>query len=217
MIRLPRHPDGPAIVGYARTGHRMPLPSQQRALEEAGVTLVLAEAPAATAPGTAWQQATGWMRAGDTLLVVTLSRIAGGAVGCAATIRRLDRRGITVEALRGPQGRPWSTARPEGRAYLDALAVTDAVADAVAAELHTDRHPPSYAPKPKMGRPPALTRAQKQLVLELFAEVHPEDGRPLWTTQAIAGYLEVGTATIARVLREARDAQAALDAARDRA
>lgn len=200
MIRLPPHPDGPAIVGYARTGHRMPLPSQQRALEEAGATLVLAEAPAATAPGTAWQQATGWMRPGDTLLVVTIARITPGPGAFPRILRRLDAAGITVEALRGPGG----------RACLDALAVTDVIA----AELHTDRHPPSYAPKPKMGRPPALTRAQKQLVLELFAEVHPEDGRHLWTTQAIADYLEVGTATVSRVLREARDAQAALDAGR---
>lgn len=111
------------IIGYARVSTREQNPdSQVHALKEFGATRVFTDHGESSrlADRPQWLACMDYLRAGDTLVVRALDRIAGSEVMAIQTINDLDARGINIKSLTEP---PIDTTTPMGRALFGIVAV----------------------------------------------------------------------------------------------
>lgn len=110
-------------VGYARVSTREQNPdSQVEMLRAAGCTKVFVDRGESSriADRPQWVQAVEYMRAGDTLVIRALDRIAGSEVMAIQTIAELHDRGLNIVSLTEPE---IDTTTPMGRALFGIVAV----------------------------------------------------------------------------------------------
>lgn len=112
-----------ATIGYARVSTREQNPAAQESeLRAAGATRVFVDhgESSRVKDRPEWRACLDYLRAGDTLLVRRLDRIAGSEVMAIETINALSDRGITLKSLTEPD---IDTTTPMGRALFGIVAV----------------------------------------------------------------------------------------------
>lgn len=179
-------------VGYARvsTGEQNPA-GQVEALEQAGVTRVFVDhaQSSRTLNRPQWQACLDYLRAGDTLVVWRLDRLAGSQTMAIEVINGLHDRGINIKSLTEPD---IDTTTPMGRALFGIVAVfaqlrVDTIRENTRAGLERARVEGRVG-----GRPTVMTPAKVALAVKLR-----DEGRG---PGEIAAGLGVGRSTVARAL-----------------
>jgi len=111
------------VVGYARVSTRDQNPqSQERALVAAGASRVFVDhgESSRVKDRPQWVECQKFMRAGDTLVVYSLDRLAGTTTMALQTISELHERGVDIKSLSDPD---IDTTTPMGRALFGIVAV----------------------------------------------------------------------------------------------
>jgi len=111
------------VIGYARVSTREQSPAAQEAeLRAAGAVRVFVDhgESSRVRDRPQWQLCLDYLRAGDTLLVRRLDRIAGSETMAIQTISELHDRGINIKSLTEPD---IDTTTPMGRALFGIVAV----------------------------------------------------------------------------------------------
>ncbi len=181
-----------ALIGYARVSTREQDPAAQVAeLKAAGSVRVFVDAGESGRrhDRPAWQACLDYLRAGDTLLVRRLDRIAGSEVMAIEVLSSLDRQGINIRSLTEPE---IDTTTPMGRALFGIVAVfaqlrVDTIRENTMRGLAHARAEGRIG-----GRPTVLTPERK-----LAAEAMREEGASL---TAIAKAIGVSRSTVSRHL-----------------
>lgn len=112
-----------SVIGYARVSTRDQNPSAQEAeLKAAGAVRVFVDhgESSRVAERPQWVACLDYLRAGDTLLVRSLDRLAGTTTLALQTITDLGERGINIKSLTEPD---IDTTTPMGRALFGIVAV----------------------------------------------------------------------------------------------
>lgn len=115
--------DPGVLIGYARVSKREQNPEAQVAeLEAAGCLRVFVDHGESSriSERPEWLKCLDYMRAGDTLVVRRLDRIAGSEVMAIETVNELGRLGINIKSLTEPD---IDTTTPMGRALFGMVAV----------------------------------------------------------------------------------------------
>lgn len=111
------------MIGYARVSTREQNPEAQEAeLRQAGAERVFVDhgESSRVADRPAWEACQDYMRAGDTLVVRSLDRLAGGEAMALQIVHQLGERGIELKSLTEPE---IDTTTPMGRALFGVVAV----------------------------------------------------------------------------------------------
>ena len=145
----------------------------------------------------AWRECLGWLREGDTLVVVAVDRLGRSVREVAQTLHELSERGIALKSLR--EGVDTST--PTGRAVVSIMAsIAELEADmgrerrAVSRESRISRGLPAT-------RPPKLDAAQQKRLIRLY-----EQGEPVSELVTLFG---ISRRTVFRVLARLHGPRAA--------
>lgn len=179
------------LVGYARVSTAgQDLDRQLTELSAAGCSKTFTDHGVSgskmSRPGL--DEALGYLRPGDTLVVQELSRLGRDAVGVVQLARELEDRGVGLRIL----GLGLDTSTPSGRLILTVLA---AVAQ-MEKELLRERVMSGLAEARRQGRvggrPAALTEAQRDLARRLIGE-----GQPF---RQVAAMLGTSARTISRAV-----------------
>lgn len=110
------------LYGYARVStNDQDLAIQEAALKAAGCTIIRAEKKSATTTDGRDELRTliDFTRAGDTILVTRIDRLARSIADLAAIVRELELRGVALKATE----QPIDTSSAAGRAFLQMLGV----------------------------------------------------------------------------------------------
>lgn len=111
------------IIGYARVSTReQNLEAQEAELLRSGAERVFIDhgESSSVADRPQWQACQDYMRAGDTLVVRSLDRLAGGEAMALQVVHRLGERGIELRSLTEPE---IDTTTPMGKALFGVVAV----------------------------------------------------------------------------------------------
>jgi DNA invertase Pin-like site-specific DNA recombinase len=145
-----------------------------------------------------WEECLGWLRPGDTLVVVAVDRLGRSVREVAATMHELTQRGIALRSLREGV----DTATPTGRAVVAIMAT---VAE-LELELGKERRAASREARLARGLPatcpPKLSADQRARLVRLY-----QGGEPVGELTTL---FKVSRATVFRTLRRARDSLAAV-------
>lgn len=124
MITYPRHlPLRLTIIGYARVSTREQNPEAQQAeLQRAKAERIFVDhgESSRVADRPQWMTCQDYMRSGDTLVVRSLDRLAGGEAMALQVVHQLGERGIELKALTEPE---IDTTTPMGKALFGVVAV----------------------------------------------------------------------------------------------
>lgn len=179
-------------VGYARVSTRDQNPAAQKAeLDAAGAARVFVDhgESSRVQDRPQWLACLDYLRAGDTLLVRRLDRIAGSEKMAIETINELAERGINIKSLTEPD---IDTTTPMGRALFGIVAVfaqlrVDTIRDNTRRGLEHARAQGRYG-----GRPTVMTEERVAAAVQL---------RDTGTSvSAIARSLGVGASSVTRAL-----------------
>lgn len=180
------------VVGYARVSRRDQDPAAQEAeLRAAGAVRVFTDhgESSRVTERPQWVACLDFLRAGDTLLVRRLDRIAGTETMAIETINDLHERGVDVKSLTEPD---IDTTTPMGRALFGIVAVfaqlrVDTIRENTRRGLDHARSQGRVG-----GRPTVMTPERTATAVELRTQ-----GK---SNAAIARVLGVGTSSVARAL-----------------
>lgn len=183
---------GASLVGYARVSTRDQEPgSQERELRAAGAVRVFVDhgESSRVRDRPDWVACLDYLRAGDTLVVRALDRIAGTTTMAIETISQLHDRGINIKSLTEPD---IDTTTPMGRALFGIVAVFAQLrVDTIRA--NTRRGLEHARAQGRLGgRPTVMTAERTTAAVQLR-----EAGN---SVSAIARQLGVGASSVTRAL-----------------
>jgi DNA invertase Pin-like site-specific DNA recombinase len=179
------------IVGYARTSTVEQIAgfeAQERELRAAGVERVFAEQISSVATRAQLEAALDFIRAGDVFVVTKIDRLARSVADLCAIVKRIESKGATLRIL----AINLDTATPTGKLMLNVLASVAQFEREVMLERQREGIAKAKGEGRYKGRAPTA-RAKSADVRRLAA-----DGL---TREAIAAQLEIGVASVYRVLR----------------
>lgn len=179
------------IVGYARTSTTDQVAgfeAQERDLRAAGAERLFQEQTSSVGPRKALEEALGFLRAGDVLVVTKLDRLARSVANLGDIVARLEAKGVALRIL----GLGLDTATPTGRLMLNLLGSIAQFEREVMLERQREGIAKAKGEGRYKGRAPTA-RAKAAEVQALAAQ-----GR---TREAIAEELGIGVASVYRVLR----------------
>ena len=181
------------IVGYARTStteQQAGLEAQERDLKAAGAERLFQEQTSSVGPRKALEDALGFLRAGDTLIVTKLDRLARSVANLGVIVGRLEAKGVALRIL----GLGLDTSTPTGKLMLNLLGSIAQFEREVMLERQREGIAKAKGEGRYKGRKPTA-RAKADEVRALAAQ-----GR---TKEAIAAELGIGVASVYRVLKSA--------------
>ncbi len=176
------------LYGYARVStNDQDLAIQEAALKAAGCTIIRAEKKSATTTDGRDELRTliDFTRAGDTILVTRIDRLARSIADLAAIVRELELRGVALKATE----QPIDTSSAAGRAFLQMLGVFAEFETAIRKERQLEGIAKAKAEGVYKGRKPSIDMNR---IRELRAE-----GRG---ASEIARTLGIGRASVYRVI-----------------
>lgn len=186
-----------STIGYARVSTREQDPAAQEAeLFAAGAEQVFVDHGESSriVERPQWQACLDYLRAGDTLVVRALDRLAGSEKMAIETINELDQRGVNIKSLTEPA---IDTTTPMGRALFGIVAVfaqlrVDTIRENTRRGLAHARAQGRVG-----GRPTVMTPERIEAALTLR-----KDGQSI---ARIAKALGVGASSVSRALTAAAD------------
>lgn len=201
------------LIGYARTStteQDAGLQAQHRDLVAAGCTQVFAEQVSSVAKRAQMEDAIGFARHGDTLVVTKPDRLARSVADLLAIMATLEAKGVALRVL-SMGGAEVDTNTPTGRMMLTMLGAVAEFERALMLERQREGIAKAKDEGRYKGRAPTA-RAKAGQVASLHAEgVQPAE---------IARRLSIGRASVYRILGSAADLTRSTDgvtrAARDR-
>ncbi len=180
------------IIGYARVSTRdQDLAAQERELTAAGAVRVFVDHGESSRlrDRPQWVVCLDYLRAGDTLVVRALDRLAGTTTMAIETITDLHERGVNIKSLTEPD---IDTTTPMGRALFGIVAVF-AQLRVETIRANTRRGLAHARAEGRVGgRPTVMTPERVEAAVRMRA-----DGA---SNHAIARTLGVGTSSVARAL-----------------
>jgi DNA invertase Pin-like site-specific DNA recombinase len=176
------------MIGYARvstTDQNCEL--QEEALRNAGCSIIRSEKVSGTSRKGRSELETvlDFIRAGDTLVVTRIDRLARSLFDLEAIVRQLEEKGAHLRALE----QPVDTHSASGRAFLQMLGIFAEFESSLRKERQMEGIAKAKAEGRYKGRKPSVSRAQVQ-------ELHAQGVRP----SAIAKQLGVGRTSVYRAL-----------------
>lgn len=171
----------PHIVGYARVSTREQSPTAQLGeLREAGARCVSVDhgASSRVRDRAEWLACLDYLRAGDTLVVRALDRVAGIEVMAIEVIHELGRRGVSLRGLTEP-ALSVDASTPMGQAIIGIMAVLAQLrADSTQRGLAHARSQGRFGGRPAVMTPERITAARLAgrlacLALRVLALVQP--------------------------------------------
>jgi DNA invertase Pin-like site-specific DNA recombinase len=180
------------VVGYARVSTREQNPdAQEAALRSAGAGRVFVDHGESSRRTNrpAWVSCMDYLRAGDTLLVYRLDRVAGTTASVIQIISELGERGINIRSLTEPD---IDTTTPMGRALFGIVAVFAQLRVDTIRQNTLDGLAHARTQGRVGGRPTVMTPGKIDAAVRLRAAGS--------STAAIAKALGVGRATVSRAL-----------------
>jgi DNA invertase Pin-like site-specific DNA recombinase len=176
------------LIGYARVSTSdQDCSIQEEALRAAGCTIVRSEKVSGTTTKgrTELETVLDFVRAGDTLVVTRIDRLARSLFDLEGIVRQLANKGANLKAVE----QPIDTASPAGRAFLQMLGVFAEFETAIRKERQMEGIAKAKVNGVYKGRKPTVDREKVQ---SMFAEgVGPS---------AIAKQLGVGRTSVYRAL-----------------
>lgn len=183
---------GAMIIGYARTSTTEQiagLEAQERDLKAAGAERLYQEQTSSVGARKALDEALDFVRAGDVLVVTKLDRLARSVAHLVELVTRLEAKGVSLRIL----GMGVDTATPTGRLMLNLLgSIAQFERECMLERQREGILKAKFEGKYK-GRAPTA-RAKAAQVLELAS-------RPGITREIIASTLNIGVASVYRVLK----------------
>jgi len=182
------------LIGYARTSTSdqiAGLEAQERDLIAQGCERLWREQTSALGPRNALEEAIGFARSGDSLVVTKICRLARSVADLVAIIDRLEKKGVSLRIL----SMGIDTATPTGRLMLNLLASISQFEREVMLERQREGVAKAKAEGKYKGRKPTA-RAKSDQILEL--------DRQGLSRERIATQLGIGVASVYRVLKSAR-------------
>ena len=185
------------VVGYARVSTREQNPAAQEAeLRAAGAVRVFVDRGESSRvrDRPQWLACLDYLRAGDTLVVRRLDRVAGSEKMAIETINELHERGVNIRSLTEPD---IDTTTPMGRALFGIVAVfaqlrVDTIRDNTRRGLDFARSQGRVG-----GRPSVMTAERTAAALRMHAQ-----GASM---AQIGRVLGVGASSVSRALAKAED------------
>jgi DNA invertase Pin-like site-specific DNA recombinase len=184
------------LIGYARVStHEQTLNLQRDALEKAGCSKLFTDtASAAKAERKGLDEALGYVRKGDTLVVWRLDRLGRSLPHLITTMANLEERGIGFKSLT----ENIDTTTSGGKLIFHIFGALAEFERNLIRERTTAGLVAARARGRKGGRPKALTMKQRSIAQELYEKRHP--------IQEICQTLKVSKATLYRYIKtEERD------------
>jgi DNA invertase Pin-like site-specific DNA recombinase len=185
--------DGHMIIGYARTSTTEQiagLEAQERDLKAAGAERLYQEQTSSVGPRKALEDAIDFARDGDVLVVTKLDRLARSVGHLGELVERLETKGVALRIL----GMGVDTGTPTGRLMVNLLGSIAQFEREVMLERQREGIAKAKSDGKYRGRAPTA-RAKSAQVLELAK-------RPGMTKEEIAATLNIGIASVYRVLKD---------------
>jgi DNA invertase Pin-like site-specific DNA recombinase len=182
------------LIGYARTStleQIAGIEAQERELREAGCEKLFKEQTSSVGKRAQFDAALAFMREGDTLVVTKLDRLARSVMDLCAIVKNLDQREISLRIL----GLSINTSTPTGKLMLNLLGSIGQFEREIMLERQREGIAKAKREGKYLGRAPTA-RAKA-------ADVRALDNEGL-TRQAIADRLQIGVASVYRILQEQR-------------
>lgn len=182
------------LLGYARTSTTdqiAGLEAQERDLLDHGCERLWKEQTSALGARNALVEAISFARAGDSLVVTKICRLARSVANLVEIIARLEKKGVSLRIL----SMGIDTATPTGRLMLNLLASISQFEREVMLERQREGVANAKAEGKYKGRKPTA-RAKAGQILELDRQGISREG--------IAAQLGIGVASVYRVLKAAR-------------
>lgn len=180
------------IIGYARTStidQQAGFEAQLRDLRVAGVERIFSEQLSSVGPRKALEEAIDFSREGDTLVVTKLDRLARSVIHLGELVARLEAKRVALRIL----NLGVDTGTPTGRLMVNLLGSIAQFEREVMLERQREGVAKAKADGKYKGRAPTA-RAKAVQIMELAQ-------KPEMTKEAIAAQLEIGVASVYRVLR----------------
>jgi DNA invertase Pin-like site-specific DNA recombinase len=177
-----------SLIGYARVSTTdQDCTIQEDALRNAGCTTIRSEKVSGTTRKGRSELETvlDFLRAGDTLLVTRIDRLARSLFDLQDIVRQIEAKGANLKALE----QPVDTHSASGRAFLQMLGVFAEFESSIRKERQLEGIAKAKAEGKYRGRKPSVDRAQVQAL-------HAEGVRP----SKIAKQLGVGRTSVYRAL-----------------
>ena len=180
------------LVGYCRvstTEQDAGFDAQERDLKAAGIEQLFGERTSAVGPRKELEQALSYVRAGDTLVVTKLDRLARSVTDLVKFVERLTQKGVALRVL----AMGVDTATPTGKLVLNVLGAIGQFEREVMLERQREGVAKAKAERKYRGRAPTA-RAKASEIVRLANEGLKRE--------EIAKRLGVGVASIYRILAE---------------
>ena len=182
------------LIGYARTSSTdqiAGLEAQERDLLAQGCERLWKEQTSSVEPRNGLEEAIGFARSGDSLVVTKICRLARSVADLVAIIDRLEKKGVSLRIL----SMGIDTATPTGRLMLNLLASISQFEREVMLERQKEGVARAKALGRYKGRKPTA-RAKSDQIVELDRKGLSREG--------IATQLGIGVASVYRILKAAR-------------
>ena len=183
------------IIGYARTStveQQAGLEAQERDLKAAGVERIYSEQQSSVGPREALEDAMDFAREGDVLVVTKLDRLARSVIHLGELVARLEAKKVSLRIL----NLGVDTGTPTGRLMVNLLGSIAQFEREVMLERQREGVAKAKAEGKYKGRAPTA-QAKAAQILDLAK-------KPDMTKEAIAAQLNIGVASVYRVLRAHR-------------
>lgn len=182
------------LIGYARTStieQVAGFEAQERDLLAAGAERTFREQTSAVGPRKELEGAIDFAREGDTLIVTKLDRLARSVADLCAIVTRLEKKGVALRIL----AMGIDTGTPSGKLMLNVFGAIGQFEREIMLERQREGIAKAAAEGKYKGRAPTA-RAKSDEIKQLAGEG--------LTREAIAERLNIGVASVYRVLKEAR-------------
>jgi DNA invertase Pin-like site-specific DNA recombinase len=181
------------IVGYARTStveQVAGFEAQERELRTVGVERVFSEQTSSVAARSELEAALDFIRAGDVFVVTKIDRLARSVADLCVIVKRIESKGATLRIL----ALGLDTSTPSGRLMLNVFGSVAQFEREVMLERQREGIQKAKTEGKYRGRAPTA-RAKAEDIRQLAGEGA--------TREAIAAQLNIGVASVYRVLRAA--------------